>query len=203
VGGRRPAADAPAGLFQRGQDLPALGGREGRRRRRLGHDDRPIGTCRVELALRMTARSITFRSSRMLPARGSAGARSSSPGECARRASRAPGRIAWRKSRRAAECPRRAPERRDNDREDVQAVVEIIPELPVGHQCRKIAIGRGDHTDIDRERLGAADPLQLPVLQDPQELDLHVHRQLGDLVEEDGRAVRQLEAPGLAGQGPV
>ena len=32
--------------------------------------------------------------------------------------------------------------------------------------------------------------------------DLELQRQLRDLVEEDGRAVRQLEAPGLAGQGP-
>ena len=39
-----------------------------------------------------------------------------------------------------------------------------------------------------------ADALELALLQDAQQRDLRLHRQLADLVEEDGPAVGELEA---------
>jgi hypothetical protein len=45
--------------------------------------------------------------------------------------------------------------------------------------------------------------LNRALLQHAQELDLHRRRHLGDLVEEDGAAVGQLEQPGLAATAPV
>ena len=40
---------------------------------------------------------------------------------------------------------------------------------------------------------GAADPAELALLEDPQELGLEIERQLAQLVEEHGAAVGQLE----------
>ena len=48
---------------------------------------------------------------------------------------------------------------------------------------------------VDADGLAAADPLELPLLQDAQQLDLRLERQLADLVEEQRPAVRQLEPP--------
>ena len=50
--------------------------------------------------------------------------------------------------------------------------------------------------------LGLPSRSNSPVLQHAQQLGLHVERQLADLVEEERRAVRDLEAPDLARQGP-
>ena len=56
-------------------------------------------------------------------------------------------------------------------------------------------------------RIGAraAEPLDLPLLEHAQQLDLDVRRQLADLVEKDRRAIGQLEAADLprerAGEG--
>ena len=51
-------------------------------------------------------------------------------------------------------------------------------------------------------RIGAraAEPLDLPFLEHAQQLDLHVERQVADLVEEDRRVVGELEAADLARQ---
>ena len=49
-------------------------------------------------------------------------------------------------------------------------------------------------TSIRRDLPLAAEPLDLALLQDAQQLDLHVARDLADLVEEQRAAVRGLEA---------
>ena len=48
--------------------------------------------------------------------------------------------------------------------------------------------------------LRAAQPLDLPLFEDAKQLDLHVERQVADLVEEDRRLVGQLEASDLPRQ---
>ena len=53
---------------------------------------------------------------------------------------------------------------------------------------------RRNHADIDRLGARRPDPLELAFLQDAQELDLDIRRQVADFVEEDGAAVGQLEA---------
>src|SRR4029079_15105618 len=65
----------------------------------------------------------------------------------------------------------------------------------------EVQIGGGDDPDIALERPGAGDTLELALLDDAQQLRLHRHRHLADLVEEDGAAVRQLEAPRLLAGG--
>ena len=52
------------------------------------------------------------------------------------------------------------------------------------------------------DRLGPADPLEGARLEDPEELGLHRLRDLADLVEEQGPAVRRLEPALLASGRP-
>ena len=63
---------------------------------------------------------------------------------------------------------------------------------------RAARVGRGDQADVDPDRLGAADAHELALLEHAQQLDLHLERQLADLVEEQRAAVGQLELADLA-----
>ena len=74
-----------------------------------------------------------------------------------------------------------------------QAVVEIGTETSCGHLGFEVAVGGRHHAHVDGDRPLAADPLQPPLLEHAQELDLQVQRHLADLVEEDGPFVSQLE----------
>ena len=60
---------------------------------------------------------------------------------------------------------------------------------------------RGDDPDVDAHGLRAAEPLDLPLLEHAQQLDLNVGRQVADLVEKDRRVIGQLEPPDLPRQG--
>ena len=69
--------------------------------------------------------------------------------------------------------------------------------------CRRdhrgqVAVRRRDDANIDANRLRAADPLDVAILQHAQKADLGVERQLADFVEEQRAAVGPLE-PTLAG----
>ena len=85
-------------------------------------------------------------------------------------------------------------ERRHAHGHDVEPIEQIVAELPLAHGAREVAVGRGDQADVDLVRL-AAEAFDLPVLQHAQELDLHVRRNLADLVEKERAAVGQREAP--------
>ena len=52
--------------------------------------------------------------------------------------------------------------------------------------------------DVGLDRLGAAEPLELALLQHAQQLDLRRQVDVADLVEEQRAALGQLEAPLLA-----
>jgi len=80
-------------------------------------------------------------------------------------------------------------QRRHGDREDVEAIVEILAEAAGAHFALEIAVGGGQHTRVDLARLGLADQGDLPLLQDAQQLDLHRLRGLADFIEEDGAAI--------------
>ena len=78
--------------------------------------------------------------------------------------------------------------------------------MPVGHGLGQVLVGGQDHPRIDVEGLGAADLLELEVLQHAEQLDLHAGAGGADFVEEDRAAVglhelAQLVADG-AGEGP-
>ncbi|MBP1637187.1 MAG: hypothetical protein H6Q10_3761 [Acidobacteria bacterium] len=83
---------------------------------------------------------------------------------------------------------------RDVQVNDVQAVVEILPERPLRDHLGQVPVGRGDHPDVHHAgRAVGADLLQFARLEEPQEQALHPQRHLADLVEEDRALVGELE----------
>src|SRR5207247_8989032 len=76
----------------------------------------------------------------------------------------------------------------------VEAVEEVFTELPRGQGVGGGLVGGRDDPDVDVKLFAAADATERVVLKDPQELGLHRNLQLGDLVEEEGAPVGELEA---------
>src|SRR5205823_4956224 len=82
--------------------------------------------------------------------------------------------------------------------DDMEAVVEVLPELPGRDQRGQVAVGGGDDPDVDVDGALTADPLEFALLQDPEQLELERRGDVADLVEQQGAAMGQLEAPELA-----
>ena len=89
-------------------------------------------------------------------------------------------------------------QRRHVDREDVQAIEQVLAKAAVGNPQLQVAMGRGDDAGVEMNRLRAAEPLELPLFEHAQQLDLDLRRQLADFIEEDRRLIGQLEAADLA-----
>ena len=89
-------------------------------------------------------------------------------------------------------------QRRQPDGDDVDAEVEVLAEAPRLDLVLELAVGRRDHAHVDLDRLGAADAADLALLQDAQQLRLHLAGDVADLVEEDGAALRLFEDAALA-----
>src|SRR3954453_10735202 len=83
-----------------------------------------------------------------------------------------------------------------------QAVVKVFPEPALPHQLAEVTMSRADDADVDRDLPAAADPLDHPLLQEAQQLGLQPHRQVADLVQEQGAPVRVLDAPRRLLDGP-
>ncbi len=91
-----------------------------------------------------------------------------------------------------------SPQRRHFDREDVETIVEVFAERPLMNPLLEIPVrGRYD-AHVDTDRLRTAEPLDVPILQDAEQLHLHVRGQVADLVEKNRRVVGQFEAPDLS-----
>ena len=89
-------------------------------------------------------------------------------------------------------------QRRQPDRERVDAVVEIFAEPAVADELLERPVGRRDQAEVDRDRLVAAEALEAPLLEHAQQLGLRDERHVADLVEEQRAVVGQLEAARLA-----
>src|SRR5262249_29789412 len=76
---------------------------------------------------------------------------------------------------------------------DVDAIVEVLPHATLSDTLRKVHIGRADDPHVDLDAAVRADLLDLALLEDAQQLQLHVERDALDLVEEQGAAARQLD----------
>ena len=69
--------------------------------------------------------------------------------------------------------------------QDVEAVVEVEPELALLGHGPQVAVGRRHHPAVGADRLVAADRAHLPLLQHAQQLALHHAAHVPDLVEEE------------------
>ena len=79
------------------------------------------------------------------------------------------------------------------DVEDLQPIEQILAKVATLHRLPQIAVGRGHDADVRLEQPGAAEPLELALLQDAQELGLRRQAHLADLVEEQHAAGGQLD----------
>src|SRR6185312_528914 len=84
-------------------------------------------------------------------------------------------------------------ERWQLDRNDVEPIIQVFAELAGGDGLGQVDVGRGEDSRVGLDHLAAPDSLEGPVLEDPEELGLHAHRQGADLVEQQGPAAGLLE----------
>ena len=89
-------------------------------------------------------------------------------------------------------------QRRDQDLRDREPIVEVGAEPPGVDLGAQIAMRRGEHADVDVDRAAAADARERAALEHAEQRGLDVERQLADLVEQHGAAVRALERAGAA-----
>ncbi len=81
-------------------------------------------------------------------------------------------------------------ERREIEPDHVQAVVQILTELAALDFAFHVAVGRGEHADVDRKLLSATDRAHAALLKHAEEFHLERVRELAHLVEQQGAAVR-------------
>src|SRR6266403_3964564 len=85
-------------------------------------------------------------------------------------------------------------QRRQFDWKNVEPVVKIIAKGAV-RDCRlKIAIRRRDDADISAQDFRAAYAFKLAFLQNAQQCDLRLHRQISYLIEENRAGFSQFES---------
>ena len=141
------------------------------------------------------SRSMTLRSSRTLPGQRSCAAPPAPP---ASSALQAPAVLARRRS--AMKCSASSgmsscavAQRRHEDRDDVQAEVEVLAEPARPDLARQVLVGRREHAHVHPDARRAADRLDDLLLQHAQHLGLRLQAHVADLVEEERAAVGELE----------
>ena len=80
-------------------------------------------------------------------------------------------------------------QRRKLQRNDAQAVVEVLAEAAFGDFLFEVLVGGGDDADVHVAFFGAADGADFAFLEDAVELDLHGQGHVADFVHEEGAAV--------------
>ncbi len=65
------------------------------------------------------------------------------------------------------------PQRRHLDEHDVDAVVEILPEIARSHEPLQRLVAREDDPNVHGHRITGSNRLEPPLLQDAQQLQLH------------------------------
>src|SRR2546421_8802765 len=88
-------------------------------------------------------------------------------------------------------------ERRERNRYDVEAVVEVLSKTPIRNRFGQIPIRRRNHPDIDFDVACSAHPSELTFLDHTQKLDLHRRRRIADFIEENAAAIRHFKESGL------
>ena len=80
-------------------------------------------------------------------------------------------------------------QRRNRETDDVDTKVKVFAETAVGDHFSQVAVRRGDHSNVGRDRLGAAKRDNGPLLDRAKEFRLHSERKLADFVEEERPAL--------------
>ncbi len=83
----------------------------------------------------------------------------------------------------------------------VQAIEQVFAEGAVLDRVGEIAVRRGDDADIDLDRLGAADAVDLAFLDGAQQLGLQPRIHFADFVQQQRAAIGFLEFADAPGDG--
>jgi hypothetical protein len=84
-------------------------------------------------------------------------------------------------------------QRGNDDRDDVEPVIEVFAKMPVAHGPLKVAISRCQYPDIERDRDIGAESLHAVILEHTQHLDLGRWAEIADLIQKDRAPFRKLE----------
>ena len=100
------------------------------------------------------------------------------------------------------------PERGHLNVDDVETVIEVLTEATVPYLLPQVPVGGRDDAHIHVDSLGAADPSDLSLLDDPQQLDLEIHVEFSNLIQKQSALVGQLKKAGFslaagAGEGSI
>src|SRR4029453_5103514 len=90
---------------------------------------------------------------------------------------------------------------RHDERDHVEPVVKRGGEAPALNRGIQLLIGRRDHADVGLQRVRAADPFELTLLQYPEQLSLKRGGELPDLIKKDRPPLSYLELPFLLRDG--
>src|SRR5258706_3248958 len=86
-------------------------------------------------------------------------------------------------------------ERRENERDDVEAIVKVLAEAPGFHLDVEVTVRGGNDPYVHRRPLSCTDRTHLAVLQYPQELGLQSKGHIADLIQEQRPSVRCGDKP--------
>ena len=75
----------------------------------------------------------------------------------------------------------------------LETVVKILAKAAARHAVGQVAVGGGQHANVDLAVLVFADAPDFALLQRSQELDLHTRRDLADFIEQQRPAIGRLE----------
>ena len=99
------------------------------------------------------------------------------------------------------------PQRRQADRESVDAVIQVLTEPALAHEHVERAIGGGDQAEVDVDGAIAAEALKAALFEHAQQFRLRHQRHVAHFIEEQRPAIGEFEAPGLpivgAGEGAL
>jgi hypothetical protein len=84
-------------------------------------------------------------------------------------------------------------QRRNEDGNDRQAVIEVLAKLALAHRFFQIAVGSGDHAHIHLHVADAADAANDLIFEHAQQFGLQQGRKFADLVEKQRAAIGGLE----------
>jgi len=85
------------------------------------------------------------------------------------------------------------PQRRDQNLNDVQAMIQVLTKCAICHALVKRTIAGGDNTHIHRNRLLSSHPLKCPRFKNPQKFRLHRQCNVGNLIQKQCPAICPLE----------
>ncbi len=88
-------------------------------------------------------------------------------------------------------------------RNDVQAIKEVLAKEPLRHLRAQIAVRRRDHAHVELDDSRTSEPAMPTLLKRAQQFGLQVHRKFRYLVEEQGASISQFHQTwfGMRGAG--